>query len=511
MSSLRPLFTIAILGAIGVYLYTKINEGPHPQRGNELGTATLSAEGVPSLAATGGGATLNQDNTAPAWPTPPAATANAQPALPPATAAINSANSSDAAAPPAANHAQGNSSQAAATGSGSGSASGSAGLPEVPPIPALPQLPMAPDASAAPNTAIAAEAPTAASAATPAATVPKSDNAENRYDTAAMSANASTVPITTLPAVPSEANPLRTSPPDAAQPITPIGDPAEDRYGIGGAAAAPAAATVPAGTAQPASQTASQVAPAPSAAATGTQSLTASWPAIQAALDANDLKQAHQLLTKWHGNETLSPGEAEQVESLLGQLAGTVIYSTEHRLEPPRTVKPGETLETIAAECNVPWQLLAKINSIASPDQVRPGQELKVLRGPFNAVVDLHRSELTLEVDGRYAGTFPITVPPGSVIEGQWQVAEKTPAGPITAGGTSAYPVAATAASSSSGTIVLRAAPGAVFPSPVGPLSIVASGATATQPGSTTIQVSPQDAEDLSDILSIGSRVVVRK
>ena len=48
------------------------------------------------------------------------------------------------------------------------------------------------------------------------------------------------------------------------------------------------------------------------------------------------------------------------MESLLGQLAGTVIYSTEHQLEPARVVKPGETLETIAKEYNVPWQLLGE-------------------------------------------------------------------------------------------------------------------------------------------------------
>src|SRR5262249_35299704 len=76
----------------------------------------------------------------------------------------------------------------------------------------------------------------------------------------------------------------------------------------------------------------------------------ASWPAIQRALDRRDLKQAHQLLSKWHGNETLSPTETEKVETLLSQLAGTVIYSSEHQLEPARVVKPGESLESIAKE-----------------------------------------------------------------------------------------------------------------------------------------------------------------
>lgn len=249
----------------------------------------------------------------------------------------------------------------------------------------------------------------------------------------------------------------------------------------------------------PAAPTANATAPA--------ATFAASWLAIQAALDKNDLKQAHQLLTKWHGDETLSPADAQKVEMLLGQLAGTVIYSNEHRLEPARVVKPGETLESIAKEYNVPWQLLAKINSIAAPEQVRPGQELKVVRGPFSAVVDLHRNELTLEVDGRYAGTFSVTVPPGTAVtEGQWTVDQKV-AGQSNGVAPAAYAMPPAAADRA---IVLRSAAGA---QPGGPTLAITSGHSAAppSPGAVAIQVAPQDAEDLSDILSIGSRVIVRK
>ena len=149
----------------------------------------------------------------------------------------------------------------------------------------------------------------------------------------------------------------------------------------------------------------------------------ASWPEIQSALNQGKLPQAHELLSKWHGDPSLTPAEAEKVESLLGQLAGTVVYSTEHQLEPARVVKPGETLETIANEFNVPWQLLAKINGIPSPDRLQPGQELKVVRGPFSAVIDLDRKQLTLMLGDRYAGAFQVTMPDGSVVnEGQWIV-----------------------------------------------------------------------------------------
>ena len=111
---------------------------------------------------------------------------------------------------------------------------------------------------------------------------------------------------------------------------------------------------------------------------------------------------------------TLSPAESQKVETLLSQLAGTVIYSTENQLEPARVVKPGETLETIAKEYNVPWQLLAKINGIPAPIRCDLANNSKssAARSPPSSI--LHRKEMTLEVDGRYAGTFPVTVPPGA-------------------------------------------------------------------------------------------------
>jgi LysM repeat protein len=253
--------------------------------------------------------------------------------------------------------------------------------------------------------------------------------------------------------------------------------------------------------------------PAPSASVTPTPlansastgaTFAASWPAIQAALDRNDLKQAHQLLSKWHGDESLSPAESQKVETLLNQLAGTLIYSADNQLEPAHVVKQNETLETIAKEYNVPWQLLAKINGIAAADQLRPGQQLKVVRGPFSAVVSLHRNALTLEIGGNYAGTFAVTVPPGTTVpEGQWLVDQKL-AGLQGSFRPSATPV------TNDRTIILRDASGTAATS-AGTMLMIASTAAVGPPGAASIRVSPQDAEDLADILSIGSRVSIRR
>ena len=213
------------------------------------------------------------------------------------------------------------------------------------------------------------------------------------------------------------------------------------------------------------------------------------------------------MLSKWHGDESLSPTDTAKVETLLSQLAGTVIYSTEHQLEPARVVKPGETLDTISKEYNVPSQLLAKINGIPPTGQLQPGQQLKVVRGPFAAVVDLSRNELTLTVDDRYAGKFHVMIPPGtSLTDGQWLVDQKL-SGSTTTASPTAYTTTPIPADRS---IILRnasataaGAPGLIISSGPAPAGLAAS--------PPSLRVSPQDAEEISDILSVGSRVVVRK
>jgi LysM repeat protein len=155
-------------------------------------------------------------------------------------------------------------------------------------------------------------------------------------------------------------------------------------------------------------------------------------------------------------------------------------------------VKPGETLETIAKEYNVPWQLLAKINGISAVDQVRPGQELKVVRGPFSATVDLTRKQMTLFVDGRYAGRFPVTeanVP--QIGEGEWIVTSCTDAPRAML---LSRPVETAANMAMRGVLLGSATP-----------------AESEQLGVGMVNFSKADSTEVTEILSVGSRVVIRR
>lgn len=120
--------------------------------------------------------------------------------------------------------------------------------------------------------------------------------------------------------------------------------------------------------------------------------------------------EALAVLSAWYDDPTLGIEESQRLEDLLGQLAGTVIYSQEDLLLPPHIVAPGDTLQTIAMTVGVPWQLLGKINGVDTPDSLLPGEAIKLVRGPFDAVVSVSRRRLSLQLGGNYAGSFPVVI-----------------------------------------------------------------------------------------------------
>lgn len=66
------------------------------------------------------------------------------------------------------------------------------------------------------------------------------------------------------------------------------------------------------------------------------------------------------------------------------------------------TVKAGDALARIARSqgLSTHWKLIQRVNGLASPDRIRVGQKLKLVPGPFHAVVD--KSDFRLDL---YAGS----------------------------------------------------------------------------------------------------------
>ena len=220
-------------------------------------------------------------------------------------------------------------------------------------------------------------------------------------------------------------------------------------------------------------------------------------------LSRGDFVEVYEALSAWHGEQRLSTDEARQLTELLDQVAGTVIYSTGHFLEPAYRVRPGDTLERIAETYEVTPRLLAKINGIRDPWSLEPGEELKVVRGPFDATVDLDKLELTLNLQGRYAGRFSIgTGNDYPQLEGSHTVREKM-IGPTYFGrdGT----IAADDPENPLGKhwIGLEnriGIHGTNYPRNVGAVG-----------GRGAICLGDRDIDDVFDILTVGSRVVIRR
>ncbi|MEM6779010.1 MAG: L,D-transpeptidase family protein [Planctomycetota bacterium] len=125
---------------------------------------------------------------------------------------------------------------------------------------------------------------------------------------------------------------------------------------------------------------------------------------------ADRRREALATLSLFYETPNLTSDQREQLLIRLDPLASEVVYSQEHLLDKPHRVGPNETLMEIAKQYDVPWQLLANINGISDPVTVLPGRDLKVVRGPFRADVDLANRELTLFVGDLYAGRFPVAV-----------------------------------------------------------------------------------------------------
>jgi LysM repeat protein len=470
VNSIRPLITISILGIVGLVLYMKINEtepvippgaadwdmsgnldigsvdvgGTGDLGGIEIGGApTDSMTATAAPAATSAAPAFNASgSTAPSYAPAPSFSADTRSEAPPAFVP-------NTAAPVAEPNLEIATSDAVAeVAAASVADTKTADSSKLPPLPALPA--MAAGAAALANETLG---DSASNSSAPVGDVPSSISESSTTNAASAATQA---------AIPSGF--------DTQAPITPTESLEADPKTTAGQASLFAATRL----------------------------------AVQSALDRGELSQALLLLSDWYGDPSLSAAEASEVQDLLSQLAGSVIYSTEHRLEPPYMVQAGEKLEDIAQKHDIPWQLLAKINGIANPDQLQAGQQLKVLRGPFSARIDLSERQMVLMLGRRYAGQFTLEVDPAtSIEEGYWAVDQKL----LTPGNVGMLNSATTPSEERS--ILLTNAGAAA-----GQVTIL-RGAGASSAGTDSagrvIQFKGNDVEDVYDILTLGSQVMIRR
>lgn len=274
-------------------------------------------------------------------------------------------------------------------------------------------------------------------------------------------------------------------------------------------------ATAPLATALPAptdySQAAASASPAsvsPTAAAPGTEG-TSSFDfvglvnQVQTLLDQGHVTTAQMTLSEsFHHFEDpgLSADQRLSLYTLLDQLTGTIIYSTEHLLEPAYVVQAGDTLDRVATAYGVPWQLLAKINALDTSQPLQVGQKLKVVRGPFSAFVELGQQRLTLWLNGRYAGRFGVSLGQDApAADGEFAILDKVE-NPAYFG-----PAGSVAANDPQNPL------GRHWLDLGNRIGLHASRSDATADPRGYFRLAPSDAEDVYDILTVGSRVYIQR
>ncbi|QDT52949.1 Putative L,D-transpeptidase YkuD [Caulifigura coniformis] len=127
---------------------------------------------------------------------------------------------------------------------------------------------------------------------------------------------------------------------------------------------------------------------------------------IQKLIGDGDDIEAHRLMSEWYWKE---PQSRPAFMDVLEQSARKIYLQAHPHYMDPHVVQQGQMLSTIAKEYGVPWQYLARLNR-TDARRIKPGQKLKVIKGPFSAVVDLSDFELTIHAHGYFVKRYQVGI-----------------------------------------------------------------------------------------------------
>ena len=127
----------------------------------------------------------------------------------------------------------------------------------------------------------------------------------------------------------------------------------------------------------------------------------------KAKFDAGQLLHARRILnTALRDNVLTDFNDVAAAKAMLSEINQTVVFSPKRFADDEfggtYVVQAGNRLQKIAQNHEITWELLGRVNGLSDPRKMRAGQTLKLVKGPFHAVVD--KSDFTLEV---YLGGLP--------------------------------------------------------------------------------------------------------
>jgi lipoprotein-anchoring transpeptidase ErfK/SrfK len=125
----------------------------------------------------------------------------------------------------------------------------------------------------------------------------------------------------------------------------------------------------------------------------------------QAKADAGRFLEARGELNDALQSPGLDPSQANSVKAMLGRINQTVVFGHRRFADDAYggvyIVQSGDTLGKIANAHDCTWEFLSRINGI-EPRHLRAGSSIKIIDGPFFAVVEKHK--FTMDV---YLGGLP--------------------------------------------------------------------------------------------------------
>jgi LysM repeat protein len=161
----------------------------------------------------------------------------------------------------------------------------------------------------------------------------------------------------------------------------------------------PESSVIPASNEEPASSEEPAATPIPTAA-------DADLERIDALFTGGEYLEAHKALSKIYWN---NPERRPEIQDRIDHTAQLIYFSPQPHLMPAYVVESGDLLSRIAAKYAVSWEYLARLNRV-EPQRIQAGQRLKVIKGPFSAIVDLDRYELIVHAHGYYVRRYPVGI-----------------------------------------------------------------------------------------------------
>ena len=91
-------------------------------------------------------------------------------------------------------------------------------------------------------------------------------------------------------------------------------------------------------------------------------------------------------------------------------------------------VRTGDRLEPLGREYDIPYQLIMKLNDIKNPNLIRRDQRLKIIQGPFHAVLEKSKFTLSVYLGDKYVKSYKVGLgKDNSTPEGEFAVMHKSP------------------------------------------------------------------------------------